>query len=210
MTFTSIQHSVSQVPLPAHAVNVVAIAASTGGLKALTQILGALRTDLPAAIVVVVHLYPHHPSVLAQLLSRKTALTVTQAREGNRLCDGCVYVAPPDRHLIVETGGLLTLSSAAKVHYTRPAADPLFISVAAIYGKRAIGIVLTGGDGDGSAGIEAIKEAGGITIAQNEATSQVFSMPRSAIATGDVDYVCPLAEIGPLIVRLLAVGTQRD
>ena len=186
------------------ATHVIAIAASAGGLDALTQILGALPRELPAAIVIVVHLYPHHQSILAELLSRKTGLTVTQAKEGNRLAYGCVYVAPPDRHLIVEAGGLLTLSSAAKVHYTRPAADPLFISVAALYKENAIGIVLTGGDGDGSAGIEAIKQAGGTTIAQDEATSLQFSMPRSAIATGDVDYVCPLLEIGSLIVKLLA------
>ena len=204
MTMTSTQAAIAQFPLPAPAVNVVAIAASTGGLNALTQILGALPEELPAAIVIVVHLYPHHSSVLAQLLSRRTPLTVTQAQEGSCLAHGCVYVAPPDRHLIVEAGGLLTLSSAAKVHYTRPAADPLFISVAALYKENAIGIVLTGGDGDGSAGIEAIKQAGGTTIAQDEATSLQFSMPRSAIATGDVDYVCPLLEIGPLIVKLLA------
>lgn len=192
-----------QIRIPSPAVHVVAIAASVGGLEALTQILGAMPYDLPAAIVIVVHLYPHHPSVLAQILSRKTALTVAQAREGNRLSHSCVFVAPPDLHLIVEPGGILTLSSAAKVHYTRPAADPLFMSVATLYGKNAIGVVLTGGDGDGTAGIKAIKEAGGVTIAQNEETSQVFSMPRSAIATGEVDYVCPLLEIGPLLIKLL-------
>ena len=188
----------------APATHVVAIAASAGGFDALTQILGALPSELPATIVIVVHLYPYHQSILAELFSRITGLTVTQAKEGNCLAHGCVYVAPPDRHLIVEAGGILTLSSAAKVHYTRPAADPLFISVAALYNEKAIGIVLTGGDGDGSAGIAAIKKAGGITIAQDEATSLQFSMPRSAIATGNVDYVCPLLEIGPLIVKLLA------
>lgn len=182
---------------------VVALGASAGGISALTVVLTALPADFPAAIVIVLHLSPHFPSSLAHILGRCTALSVREAQEGDRLQAGWVYVAPPARHLLVCDDGRLALSNAEKVRSSRPSVDVLFASVAASFGPRAIAVVLTGGDGDGADGIQAIKAAGGVTLAQDQASSEKPSMPRSAAETGDVDCVLPLGEIAPRLVSLL-------
>jgi two-component system chemotaxis response regulator CheB len=188
---------------PAALLSVVVMAASAGGLAALSEILGALPLDFPAAIAVVQHRSPDAASQLEQLLARRTALEVRRAQDGDTLRPGTVYVAPPGLHLLVNFGGVLSLSGSAKEHYSRPAANPLFESVATHFQSRAIAVVLTGGDGDGADGVKAIKLMGGTVIAQDQATSQAFSMPRSAIATGDVDFILPLDKIGPKLVALV-------
>jgi two-component system chemotaxis response regulator CheB len=186
-------------------VSVVAMAASQGGLTAVSTILAALSSDFPAAIVIAIHRtpHPHLPSRLASIFQAVTDLTVKEAQAGDYFAPGKVFIAPPDQHVLVCEGGTLALSDGPLVHFTRPAADPLFISVAASCGKNAIGVVLTGGDGDGSDGICAIKEAGGKTVAQSEATCEQFSMPRSAIKTGQIDFVVALDDIAPLLVHLV-------
>jgi len=201
---------------------VIAMAASVGGLNALSVILSGLPADFPAAIAIVMHVSPDFKSLLAEILNGRCALTVRQARTGDVLCHGSVFVAPPNHHLLVAGGGILELSSseAEKVHYARPSAEPLFASVAEVYRKNSIAVVLTGGDGDGSFGVQIIKEMGGMVIAQNRSTSQDFSMPESSIKTGDVDFILALDEIGPMLVELVgsgkgahptqAVGNARD
>jgi two-component system chemotaxis response regulator CheB len=186
-------------------VSVVAMAASQGGLAAIGTILAALPSDFPAAIVIALHRAPQPrvPSRLASILQAVTGLIVEEAQAGDHLAPGRVFIAPPDQHVLVCEGGILALSSGPQVHFTRPAADPLFISVAALCGKNAIGVVLTGGDGDGSDGIRAIKKAGGKTVAQDEATCEQFSMPRSAVKTGQIDFVESLSDIAPLLIRLV-------
>lgn len=186
--------------------DVVALAASAGGLKALSQILSALPPDFPAAIVVVQHLSPRHRSLMAEILSRRTALTVKQASSGDQLRPGTVYIAPPNKHLLVNSDGILSLSDSAQVHFVRPAANNLFESVAASFKERAIAVVLTGRDSDGASGVQAIKKMGGTAIAQDEATSESFSMPSAAINTGTVDFVLPLNEIASALVTLVMVG----
>ena len=188
---------------------VIAMAASTGGLKALSVILAGLPADFPAAIAIVMHLSPAHKSILAEILSRRTHLKVKQAHTGDRLCHSCAFVAPPNRHLSVARGGQLKLSSssAEKVHHARPSAEPLFASVAAIYKTQAIAVVLTGGDGDGSFGVQIIKDKGGKVIAQDRPTSEDFSMPESSIKTGDVDFILPLDEIASKLIELVNVGS---
>ncbi len=183
---------------------VVAMAASVGGLKALSAILGALPSDFPAAIAIVMHLSPDHESLLAQILDSRTSLIVKQAQAGDVLCASSVFVAPPNHHLFVTKGGILKLSSATaeKVHYARPSAEPLFASVAEVYKDCAIAVVLTGGDGDGSSGVQIIKDNGGTVIAQDRPTSQDFSMPETSIKTGDVDFILPLSEIAPKLIAL--------
>ena len=187
--------------LPRHA-RVIAVGASAGGLHALSLILAALPADLPAPVLVVQHLAPDFPSRLAHILGRHTDLRVRQAAEGDRLHAGWVYVAPPDRHLLARADGTLSLTQTHKVHHCRPSADVLLASVAASFGTRAVGVILTGGDGDGAAGITAIKEAGGVTLAQDVPSSQEASMPRHAAATGAVDFVLPLTEIAAALVAL--------
>jgi len=190
------------------------MAASVGGLKALSVILGGLPKDFPAAIAIVMHLSPDYKSVLAEILSKRTDLVVKQAQTGDVLCQACAFIAPPNHHLSVAANRRLKLSTsdAVKIHYARPSAEPLFASVAAIFKKNAIAVVLTGGDGDGSFGVQIIKDEGGLVIAQNERTSEDFSMPRTSIATGDVDFILPLDEIAPklieLVTRLSPIGNN--
>ncbi len=187
---------------------VIAMAASVGGLEALSVILGGLPADFPAAIAIVMHLSPNHKSILAEILNRRTHLLVKEAHTGDVLCPACVFVAPPNHHLFVAPGGGLKLSSseAKKINYARPSAEPLFVSVAAVYQQSAIAVVLTGGDGDGSFGVQIIKDHGGMVIAQDRPTSQDFSMPKSSIETGDVDYILPLDEIAAKLIALVGVG----
>jgi two-component system chemotaxis response regulator CheB len=191
-----------------HSFPVIAMAASVGDLKALSIILGGLPADFPAAIAIVMHLSPEHKSILAEILNGRTHLAVKQAYTGDVLRPGSVFVAPPNHHLMVTKGGRLELSSSAaeKVHYARPSAEPLFASVAEIYQKHAIAVVLTGGDGDGSFGVQIIKERGGTVIAQDRPTSQDFSMPETSIKTGDVDFILPLNEIAPKLIELAGVN----
>ena len=191
-----------------HSFPVIAIAASVGGLKALSTILGGLPADFPAAIAIVMHLAPEYKSVLAEILNSRTHLAVTQAHSGDVLSRGSVFVAPPNHHLFVVDGGRLRLSSSAaeKFHFARPSAEPLFASVAEIYQRRAIAVVLTGGDGDGSFGVQIVKERGGTVIAQDRPTSQDFSMPETSIKTGDVDFVLPLNAIAPKLIELVGAG----
>jgi len=154
-------------------------------------------------VLIVQHLDPRHRSLLAEILSRRTSLHVQEALEGARVNPGNVYVAPPDRHLLVNHRSL-TLSQAELVHFSRPSADLLFESVAATHGDRAIAVVLTGTGNDGATGVTAIKKRGGTVIAQDETSSQFFGMPSAAIKTGAVDFVLGLEEIGPALSVLVS------
>lgn len=191
---------------PDAAFDVVALASSAGGLQALSQVLSGLPVEFPAAVAVVQHLDPRHRSLMADILSRRTALQVKQAEEGDRLCAGTVYIAPPDKHLLVNGDGTCSLSHSELVHFVRPSADLLFESVAASFKERAIAVVLTGSGSDGSMGVRGIKKMGGTVIAQDQATSEFFGMPGAAIQTGSVDFVLPLAEIPSALVTLVMTG----
>jgi two-component system, chemotaxis family, protein-glutamate methylesterase/glutaminase len=189
---------------------VIAMATSVGGLNALSVILGNLPANFPAAIAIVMHLSPNNKSILAEILNRRTHLVVKQAHTGDVLCPSRVFIAPPNHHMFVAKGGRLKLSSSAaeKVHYARPSAEPLFASVATVYKKNAVAVVLTGGDGDGSFGVQIIKDNGGKVIAQDRPTSQDFSMPETSINTGDVDFVLPLDEIASKLIELVGTGKK--
>jgi chemotaxis response regulator CheB len=178
---------------------VIAMAAAVGDLKALAIILGGLPSDLPAAIVIVIHVTPDHKSVLAEILKCRTHLQVTEAHTGDVLVPSKVFVAPPNRHLFVVKGGRPKLSSsnAEKIHFACQSAEPLLASVAEVNGKNAIAVLLTGGDGDGSFGVQIIKDNGGTVIAQDRPTSENFSTPETSIKSGDVDYILPLDKIAP-------------
>ena len=198
----------ASVPPDGSSFPVIAMAASVGGLEALSVILSGLPANFPAAIAIVMHLSPNHKSILAEILNRRTFLQVKEAHTGDVLCPACVFVAPPNHHLFVAPGGHLKLSSAQaeKINYARPSAEPLFVSVAAIYQQDAIAVVLTGGDGDGSFGVQIIKDHGGMVIAQDRPTSKDFSMPESSIKTGDVDFILPLDEIASKLTALVGTG----
>ena len=186
--------------------DIVAIASSAGGLKALTEVLKALPADFPPPIVVVQHLDPRHRSLMADILSRRTPLQVKQAGEGDKLLPATVYIAPPNQHLLVNPDRSLSLSQSELVHFVRPSADLLFESTAGSFKERAIAVVLSGSGSDGSMGVKAIKKVGGTVLAQDEPSSEFFGMPGAAIQTGCVDFVLSLQEISPALITLVRTG----
>jgi len=182
---------------------VVAIAASAGGLKAITEVLGALPAPFPTPVLVLQHVDPRHRSLMADILARRTAMKVKEAQEGDRLAADTVYVAPPNRHLLVNPDHTLSLTQTELVHFVRPSADLLFESVAASYRARAIAVVLSGSGSDGAMGVRAIKKMGGTVIVQEPGSSEFRGMPDAAEHAAAVDFVLPLAEIAPAIASLV-------
>jgi len=189
--------------------DIIAIAASAGGVHALTDVLRRLPADIGVIVVCVQHLDPRHRSLMPEIMGRRSSLPVAHAEDGMQLLPGHVYLAPPDRHLLVNRDGTISLTQTELVNFVRPSADLLFESVAAAYGERAIAVVLTGAGKDGSMGVTAIKQRGGTVIAQDEASSEFFSMPSAAIKTGAVDFVLSLDEIPGALTTLIA-GEVRD
>lgn len=186
------------------AFDIVAIGASAGGLHALMSVVGSLPADFPAAVVIVQHLDPKHRSMLADILGRHTPLRVKEAEDGETIAPGVIYTAPPDRHLLVNGDGTLSLSRSELVHFLRPSADLLLESVAASFKGRAIAVILSGTGSDGSMGVKAIKKMGGAVIAQDPKTAEFPGMPGAAILTECVDSVRMLHEIGPnLVARVM-------
>jgi two-component system, chemotaxis family, protein-glutamate methylesterase/glutaminase len=184
--------------------DIVAIAASAGGVSALSQLLAQLPADFGAVVVIVQHVDPRHRSLMPQVFGRHSLLPVMHAEEGMKLAPDNVYLAPPNQHLLINRRGTLTLTETELVNFVRPSADLLFESVAAAYGERAIAVVLTGSGHDGAMGVTAVKQRGGTVIAQDEASSEFFGMPSAAITTGAVDFVLPLDEIAPKLVALMS------
>jgi two-component system chemotaxis response regulator CheB len=181
----------------------IAIAASTGGPAALLRVLPALELDADALVLIVQHMPESYTALFARQLADVTSYPVLEARGGEKLEGGLAYVARGGAHLVV-TGNQLALTREPHEHGVRPAADRLFASVANRFGGRAIGIVLTGMGRDGALGLAAIKSAGGITLAQDQASSVVYGMPRAAILMGVVDHVAPLERIPGLVNSLVS------
>jgi two-component system chemotaxis response regulator CheB len=186
--------------------HVVAIAASAGGLSALSQILSELPAGFLAPIVVLQHLDPEHRSWMAEILARRTGLRVEQVRGGEHLAAGGVYVAPPGHHLLVAADGELSLSDTGRVQYVRPSADVLFASLAASWGSGAIAVVLTGTGSDGANGVRAVKSRGGTVLVQDEASAEFPGMPDAAIRTGTADRILPLNAIAACLTELTTGG----
>lgn len=182
--------------------DVVVVGASAGGVMALTALVAGLPSGFPAAVLIVLHVPPYAESRLPEILARASALPVAHAQDGEEIVGGRVYVAPPDRHLLVRSGRL-ELSHGPRENRSRPAVDPLFRTAARAYGPRAIGVVLSGALYDGSAGLLALKSRGGMAIVQDPEQAAVDSMPRSAIRLAAVDHVVPVEAIGPLLDLLV-------
>ena len=181
--------------------DLIVVGASAGGVDALQRLVAGLPAELPASILVVLHLAAG-TSVLDQILARAGELPVTQARDGEQLERGHVYVGPPDRHLLVR-GTQLRLSAGPRENGHRPAIDPMFRSAARAYGKRVIGVVLTGTLDDGTDGLRFIKERGGATVVQDPADAVYADMPRSAVDWVDPDRVVALDSMGAVLYDLL-------
>ncbi len=169
---------------------IVGIGASAGGLEAFTQLLKHLPSNTGMGFVLVQHLAPNHKSLLKEILSRATQMPVDEVVNGTSVEPNHVYVIPPNKQMVI-SGGILKLMPRQKIRGVAMTVDTFFSSLASDRGSKAIAIVLSGGDSDGAQGAKAIKAAGGITFAQCEGTAQVQSMPNTAVATGDVDFVLP-------------------
>lgn len=180
---------------------VIAIGASAGGVEALQHLVKHLPSRLNAAVCVVLHTGPETPSLLGRILARHSVIRVTVAEDGMKLRAGTVYVAQPDYHLMVADGHL-RLVRGPRENRHRPAIDTLFRSVAENYGKRAVGVVLTGFLDDGTAGLQEIKREGGIAIVQDPDEAVAPEMPRSAIDQVKVDHIAKLEDIPRLLVEL--------
>lgn len=189
----------------------VVLAASLGGVTAIGDVLAGLPADLPAAILVVQHRSQRGPSLLAQVLSRRTRLIVKDAEPGERIRAGVVYLAPSARHLLVHSDGTLATTDGRRIRYLLSSANPLLESAASAFGASVIAVVLTGSGMDATDGVQAVKARGGFVITQDPATSACRRMPAAAIATGVVDLVLPLEAIAPeLCARVAAMAAPPD
>ena len=181
---------------------IVAIGASAGGIQALTTLVRGLPLRFPAAVFVVVHIPPYAVSRLPEILSRASPLPAAHARQGEPIEPGRIYVAPPDRHLLVRQGRV-ELTRGPRENHSRPAIDPLFRSAARAYGPRVIGIVLSGALYDGSTGLMAIKARGGVAVVQDPEEAAFASMPRSALQAVTANHVLPVAAMGGVLSNLV-------
>ena len=184
--------------------DIVVIGASAGGLQPLSDILSALPAGFPASVLIVLHQSEVSRGRLPDLLQRFTELPVALAEHLQPLEPGRVYVAPPDRHLLVRPGHI-ELSRGPRENHTRPAVDPLFRTAARAYGERVIGVVLSGTLYDGSGGLMAINAADGVAIVQDPADASASGMPESAILHASIDYVLPSAEIAARLIDLVGL-----
>jgi two-component system chemotaxis response regulator CheB len=182
--------------------DIVVIGASAGGMDALQKLVAPLPRELPASLFIVWHLSPGARSILPAILSKAGKLPATMPADGDRIERGRIYVAPNDHHMLLENG-YIRVARGPKENRFRPAIDPLFRSAAYVYGTRVIGVVLTGGLDDGTAGLWTIKVRGGTTVVQDPAEALIRSMPLSALDNVAVDYRAPVAEIGELLPRLV-------
>ncbi len=179
---------------------IVGMAASSGGVKAISRLVSELPSDFYTPILIIQHMSPNLDSHMAEILSRVTSLKVKPMENGERIKRGTIYTAVPNMHVIVNPEGTISLAILDKVNFTRPAADVTFISMAASCKDKALGVILTGAGMDGALGALAINKGGGKIIAQED--PEVPSMPESAIRVDDVDFIVPLDEIAPLLVNL--------
>ncbi|HVF33410.1 MAG TPA: chemotaxis protein CheB [Acidimicrobiales bacterium] len=187
---------------------IVVIGCSWGGLGALSAVLEGLPDDLDTTVIVVQHRL-HKPSELAQLLAAHTGWPVCEAEDKEPLSTRKVYLAPPGYHLLVDDDRF-ALSTEGPVQYSRPSIDVLFEAVAEAYGPRVIGVVLTGANDDGAAGLQAIVRNGGIAIVQDPATAERSEMPQAALATGVEASVVPLADLGGALSGAVRARASQD
>jgi two-component system chemotaxis response regulator CheB len=189
--------------------DIVVVGASAGGVEPLRRLAADLPADLPAAVFVVLHIAADQPSALAQVLDRSGPLAAHAAEDGDPLEPGRIYVAPPDRHLMLETGQVRVVKGPRENRH-RPSVDVLFRSAARAYGPRVIGVVLSGSLDDGTAGLIAVKIRGGVAVVQDPAEAFCAAMPRNAMRYMEVDHVVRAGALGKLVGRLAGEEVDAD
>jgi len=180
---------------------IVVIGTSWGGLSALSEVISGLPAMFAVPLIVVQHRSPDAPGFLAELLQARTTLTVMEVDDKGPISPGYIYIAPPNYHLLIDRG-FFSLSTDAPVRYSRPSIDVTFISAADEYGRRTIGIVLTGANDDGALGLKRIADRGGHTIVQDPETAEGPTMPRAALRAVPKARVLPLARIANHLVSI--------
>lgn len=193
--------------MPGH--DIIVVGASAGGVEALRQLVGSLPPDLPGAIFIVLHIAPNGSSVLPSILNRCSKLPAVHPKDGQPIEYGNIYVAPPNSHLLVKRGHI-HLSHGPKENRHRPSIDALFRTAARYYGSRVVGVVLSGNLDDGTAGLLAIKQQGGVAIVQDPEEALYDGMPRSAIENVQVDRILRVSEIAAVLTRLAGEPVEED
>lgn len=180
----------------------IVIGVSSGGLDALKILFSLLPADFGMPLIIVQHLSPRSEGEWIKLLDQKNRISVTEIEEKENMQAGTAYFAPPNYHVLLEKDRTFSLSADARVNFARPSVDVLFDSAADVLGDKLIGIILTGANNDGAAGLKKIKLNGGLTIVQDPATSSAPAMPRAAIAAMKPDHILSLPDIGILLLQL--------
>jgi two-component system, chemotaxis family, protein-glutamate methylesterase/glutaminase len=189
---------------------VIALAASAGGIAALSEVLSGLPADLPVPVLIVQHIARDRLTRTPEILDRGTPLQVKLAEEGEIIKPGNAYVATPDHHLLVQPDGSLALAHTDRVRFTRPSADTLFRACAASYGAGVIAVVLSGTGRDAADGAVAVQRAGGVVIVQDPKSADHPGMPQSTINLDHPDYILPLAEIAAKLLALLRRESESE
>ena len=181
----------------------IVIGVSAGGLKALSVIFSGLPLNFPLPVMVTQHLHPDDDISLAEILRPKSLLRIVDAVDKMTIYPGTIYLAPPNYHLLIERNGILALSTDHKTNFSRPSIDVMFETAAYAYSDELIGMILTGANNDGAEGIRLIKDFGGLTIVQEPETAEFPVMPGYAIATGKIDKILTLEEMGSFLCSLV-------
>lgn len=185
------------------AYKIVAIGGSAGSLEVILQIVSALPSPSDATFIIIVHRKHDGESILESLLSTRTSMTVREVEDKESLMPGTIYVAPPDYHLLLENETMFSLDSSEKIHFSRPSIDVTFQAVAEVFGASSVGVLLSGANADGAAGLENIKKAGGLTIVQHPETADMPFMPQQAINRNIVDNIIRAEELPNMLKQLL-------
>jgi two-component system, chemotaxis family, protein-glutamate methylesterase/glutaminase len=183
--------------------DVVVIGGSAGSLEVIFKLVGAFPDNTGTIFIIVVHRKNSSSSILEELLSTKTSITVKEVEDKDPILPNTIYIAPADYHLLIEDDQTFSLDCSEKIHYSRPSIDITFESIAQVYGSRAIGVLLSGANADGAEGLAKIKKAGGFTIVQDPSTSDAGYMPQQAIKQKAFDKILHAEEIGSFINKLL-------
>lgn len=181
--------------------DLVVVGGSAGAIDALRAILSRLPAGFPSAVAVVIHIPADGPSLLPQVLATAGAPPMKVAEDKEPIVPGTIYFAPPDYHLLVESGRTFALSLDDRVHFSRPAIDVLFESAAAAYGDRLVGVILSGGNSDGARGLRAVSDAGGMTVVQSLESSEMIAMPAAALQAAPDSIEMDAASLAELLRR---------